>query len=86
MDKEKLQEEEKRRTDLEECINQNSWLFSAVGAAIAVPVGVHFKTYHPLAIAVIGGTLLDFLRGKHACSEQRAAFEACQASKGTSSS
>ena len=41
--------------------------WAAVGVAVAVPVGVRYRTYAPLVYLGLGGTLVDLLDGASVC-------------------
>lgn len=65
-------EEEKK---LEECTVSNAlgtWVFSVVGALIAIPVGIKRKSLSPLVFFGTTGTMLDIIMGINACEREHA--------------
>ena len=56
-------EEEELQRQLAECTLNKSWVFSVVGLAISVPLGLKFKSYNPVVYCGLTGTMLDLLNG-----------------------
>lgn len=65
------------RAELGQCVLGNSWLYTAVGVGVAVPVGVRYRSYTPLAYAGLVGTGLDLVAGYTRCKAQRDALARC---------
>ncbi|XP_011620366.1 uncharacterized protein LOC18421756 [Amborella trichopoda] len=60
---------------LEECSVANSlgtWVFSVVGALVAIPVGIRRKSLAPLVFFGTTGTMLDIIMGISACEREHA--------------
>ncbi|KAK4803357.1 hypothetical protein SAY86_001560 [Trapa natans] len=60
---------------LEECSVSNAlgtWVFSVVGALIAIPVGIKRKSLGPLVFFGTTGTMLDIIMGINACEREHA--------------
>ncbi|XP_057850105.1 uncharacterized protein LOC131060749 [Cryptomeria japonica] len=58
---------------LEECSVANSWstwIFSAAGALLAIPVGIKRKSLGPLVFFGTTGIMLDILVGINACERE----------------
>lgn len=52
-----------------ECVLNNSWMFSVIAVALAVPVGIRLKSYVPLIHFGIVGTGVDIFVGVRRCRE-----------------
>jgi hypothetical protein len=48
---------------LAECTLQKSYLYSVGCVLVSIPVSLRLKSYNPLAIGVLTGTMLDLLNG-----------------------
>lgn len=55
------------RADLAACVLSSSWLGTAAGCALAVPIGIRRKSMAPLLVFGIGGTLVDMGVGLVRC-------------------
>jgi len=55
------------RERLAECVLSSSWVGTAVGCALAVPMGVRRKSLTPLLVLGVGGTLVDMGVGLARC-------------------
>lgn len=54
-----------------DCILDNSWLFSVPAALLSIPLSVRFKTFTPLVFAAVSGSGLDYVRGIKLCEHHR---------------
>lgn len=52
-----------RVTDGWSFVQEASWFWCAAGLALAMPLGVRFKTYSPLVYFGLGGTAVDLVQG-----------------------
>lgn len=60
---------------LEECSVSNAlgtWVFSVLGALVAIPVGIRRKSLAPLVFFGTTGTMLDIILGISACEREHA--------------
>ncbi|KAK9758250.1 hypothetical protein RND81_01G218000 [Saponaria officinalis] len=60
---------------LEECSVSNAlgtWVFSVLGALVAIPVGIRRKSLAPLVFFGTTGTMLDIIMGISACEREHA--------------
>lgn len=60
---------------LEDCSVSNAlgtWVFSIVGALVAIPVGIRRKSLAPLVFFGTTGTMLDIIMGISACEREHA--------------
>ncbi|KAL2927563.1 hypothetical protein RDABS01_019894 [Bienertia sinuspersici] len=60
---------------LEECSVSNAlgtWVFSVLGALVAIPVGIKKKSLAPLVFFGTTGTMLDIIMGISACEREHA--------------
>ncbi|KAK7284849.1 hypothetical protein RJT34_19602 [Clitoria ternatea] len=60
---------------LEDCSVSNAlgtWVFSAAGALLAIPVGIKRKSLAPLVFFGTTGTMLDIIMGITACEREHA--------------
>ncbi|KAJ8625197.1 hypothetical protein MRB53_033727 [Persea americana] len=60
---------------LEDCSVSNAlgtWVFSIVGALVAIPVGIKRKSLAPLVFFGTTGTMLDIIMGISACEREHA--------------
>ncbi|KAL9245535.1 hypothetical protein vseg_019177 [Gypsophila vaccaria] len=60
---------------LEECSVSNAlgtWVFSVLGALVAIPVGIKRKSLAPLVFFGTTGTMLDIIMGISACEREHA--------------
>ena len=55
------------QADLAACVLASSWVGTAAGCALAVPIGVRRKSLAPLLVLGIGGTLVDMGVGLWRC-------------------
>lgn len=53
-----------------------TWLFSALGALIAIPVGIKKKSLGPLVFYGTTGTMLDIIIGISQCEREHAERQA----------
>jgi len=53
--------------DLAACVLSSSWVGTAAGCALAVPVGLRRKSLTPLLVLGMGGTLVDMGVGLVKC-------------------
>ncbi|CAH2033574.1 unnamed protein product [Thlaspi arvense] len=68
----RTQENEKH---LEECTVSNAlgtWVFSVLGALVAIPVGIKRKSLGPLVFFGTTGTMLDIIIGVSQCEREHA--------------
>jgi len=56
------------REDLAACVLSNSWVGTAAGCALAVPLGVRRRSLLPLLVLGVGGTLVDMGIGMVRCA------------------
>lgn len=59
-----------QETNFGECVLNNSWMFSVIAVALAVPVGIRLKSYVPLIHFGIVGTGVDIFVGVRRCRDQ----------------
>eukprot|EP00271_Cylindrocystis_brebissonii_P007406 TRINITY_DN20914_c0_g1_i1.p1 TRINITY_DN20914_c0_g1~~TRINITY_DN20914_c0_g1_i1.p1 ORF type:complete len:107 (-),score=28.85 TRINITY_DN20914_c0_g1_i1:482-802(-) len=52
----------------------DSWLFSLVGVAIAIPLGIRRKSLSPLVFLGTTGAMLDIIQGVTGCEQEREAM------------
>ncbi|KAG7597887.1 hypothetical protein ISN44_As06g021950 [Arabidopsis suecica] len=60
---------------LEECTVSNAlgtWVFSVLGALVAIPVGIKRKSLGPLVFFGTTGTMLDIIIGVSQCEREHA--------------
>ncbi|XP_074279493.1 uncharacterized protein LOC141604849 [Silene latifolia] len=60
---------------LEDCSISNAlgtWVFSVLGALVAIPVGIKRKSLAPLVFFGTTGTMLDIIMGISACEREHA--------------
>ncbi|CAF1979944.1 hypothetical protein Bca4012_077334 [Brassica carinata] len=60
---------------LEECTVSNAlgtWVFSVLGALVAIPVGIKRKSLGPLVFFGTTGTMLDIIIGVTQCEREHA--------------
>ncbi|XP_051113735.1 uncharacterized protein LOC127239569 [Andrographis paniculata] len=60
---------------LEDCSVSNAlgtWVFSVVGALVAIPVGIKRKSLAPLVFFGTTGTMIDIMLGISACEREHA--------------
>ncbi|KAL1207629.1 hypothetical protein V5N11_016898 [Cardamine amara subsp. amara] len=60
---------------LEECTVSNAlgtWVFSVLGALVAIPVGIKRKSLGPLVFFGTTGTMLDIIVGVSQCEREHA--------------
>lgn len=61
-------QESELQKQLAECTLQKSYMFSVACVCLAIPVSLRLKSYNPLAIGVLAGTMLDLLNGRSCLS------------------
>ncbi|XP_021855083.1 uncharacterized protein [Spinacia oleracea] len=64
---------------IEECSISNAmgtWVFSVLGALVAIPVGIKRKSLAPLVFFGTTGTMLDIIMGISACEREHAERQA----------
>ncbi|KAG2321033.1 hypothetical protein Bca4012_055952 [Brassica carinata] len=76
---------------LEECTVSNAlgtWVFSVLGALVAIPVGIKRKSLGPLVFFGTTGTMLDIIIGVTQCEREHAEHQMklLQASQNATSS
>jgi hypothetical protein len=57
--------------NLDECSLYGSWIFSVLGALIAIPVGIKKKSYAPLVFFGATGAMLDIVQSITDCERER---------------
>ncbi|KAG0579622.1 hypothetical protein M758_4G110300 [Ceratodon purpureus] len=57
--------------NLDECSLYGSWIFSLLGAAIAIPVGIRKKSLAPLVFFGSTGAMLDIVQSFADCERER---------------
>ncbi|XP_024372957.1 uncharacterized protein [Physcomitrium patens] len=57
--------------NLDECSLYGSWIFSLLGAAIAIPVGIKKKSLAPLVFFGSTGAMLDIVQSFADCERER---------------
>ncbi|XP_072989791.1 uncharacterized protein [Typha latifolia] len=60
---------------LEDCSVSNAlgtWVFSVLGALVAIPVGIKRKSFAPLVFFGTTGTMLDIIMGISQCEREHA--------------
>ncbi|KAL4458277.1 hypothetical protein ABPG75_013142 [Micractinium tetrahymenae] len=73
--------EHELQRELSDCVLGSSWFYCVAGVALAVPIGVRRKSYMPVVVLGLAGTMLDILNGYDKCKDQRAALESYLRSK-----
>ena len=64
------------RAELAACVLNSSWLGSVGGVALAIPLCLRRKSYTPLLLGILGGTVMDMFIGLRRCGEASAAAAA----------
>ena len=64
------------RAELAACVLNSSWLGSVGGVALAIPLCLRRKSYTPLLLGMLGGTVADMAIGLKRCGEASAAAAA----------
>lgn len=57
---------------VEHCSALGTWVFSVLGALVAIPVGIRRKSLAPLVFFGTTGTMLDIIMGISACEREHA--------------
>lgn len=57
--------------NLDDCSLYGSWIFSVMGALLAIPVGIKRKSLGPLVFFGSTGAMLDIVQGFADCERQR---------------
>lgn len=70
-----MEEEQRLKDELKDCVLAHSYLFTVVGTMVAVPACVRGKSYNPLVYAALLGSMSDLLRSSLKCQEQRKALQ-----------
>jgi len=69
---EKESKEKEMSYAMGECVLTSSWVFSVLGAAIAIPIGIRRKSLGPLVFYGTTGAMLDIVQEVVNCERERA--------------
>ncbi|GAQ83009.1 hypothetical protein KFL_001320170 [Klebsormidium nitens] len=67
--------EKQLKEDLGDCIMGSSYVYSLLGCAVAIPLGIRRKSLMPLVFLGCTGGLLDLIQGYRSCLEQQRALD-----------